>query len=88
MPIKRPYRHEGASTEPEPVRTIAEAMAMLRCCGTIRNLRKAGKLRAINIGVGQRRGGPRILLADILKLAEPPKETAFEAMQWAQQGRK
>jgi hypothetical protein len=67
--------------EPEPVRTIAEAMVMLRCSrGTIRNLRKAGKLRAINIGVGKRRGGPRILLADILKLAEPPNETALEAM--------
>ena len=75
--------------EPEPVRTIAETMAMLRCSrGTIRNLRKAGKLRAINIGVGKHRGGPRILLADILKLAEPPNETGSETVQRAQQGRK
>jgi hypothetical protein len=71
--------------EPEPVRTIAEAMAMLRCSrGTIRNLRKAGKLRAINICVGNRRGGPRILLADILKLTKPSNKTAFETMQWTQ----
>jgi hypothetical protein len=59
--------------EPEPVCTIAEAMAMLRCSrGTIRNLRKAGKLHAINIGVGKRRGGPRILLADILSSPSRP----------------
>jgi excisionase family DNA binding protein len=61
-----------------PLMTIAEVMSALKVSrGTVRNLVLDKKLRVVR----PRPHVPRILREDVLKLAAPPTESGFEAMQ-------